>query len=112
MIDEMPECFDDRLHYGTPAMVMHWLVVALLIVQFPFGWFMPDVHGGPVAACRPRHPSSWLKRAIWFGRHACEWLDEDCSLRSRRVSLTARFCPCRLASRCLESVWRAINPSW
>jgi cytochrome b561 len=37
----------DRLHYGTPAKVMHWLVVALLMVQFPIGWFMPDVHGGP-----------------------------------------------------------------
>jgi len=37
----------DRLHYGTPAKVMHWLVVTLLIVQFPIGWFMPDVHGGP-----------------------------------------------------------------
>ena len=36
----------DRLHYGTPAKVMHWLVVALLMVQFPIGWFMPDVHGG------------------------------------------------------------------
>jgi cytochrome b561 len=37
----------DRLHYGTPAKVMHWLVVVLLMVQFPLGWFMPDVHGGP-----------------------------------------------------------------
>ncbi|MEA2907965.1 MAG: hypothetical protein QOJ15_46 [Bradyrhizobium sp.] len=27
----------DRLHYGTPAKVMHWLVVALLMVQFPIG---------------------------------------------------------------------------
>jgi hypothetical protein len=34
---------DDRLHYGTPAKVLHWLVVALLTVQFPIGWFMPDV---------------------------------------------------------------------
>jgi cytochrome b561 len=37
----------DRLHYGIPAKVMHWLVVALLMIQFPVGWFMPDVHGGP-----------------------------------------------------------------
>jgi cytochrome b561 len=37
----------DRLHYGTPAKVMHWLVVALLMVQFPIGWLMPDVHRGP-----------------------------------------------------------------
>jgi cytochrome b561 len=37
----------DRLHYGIPAKFMHWLVVALLVIQFPIGWFMPDVHGGP-----------------------------------------------------------------
>jgi cytochrome b561 len=30
-----------QLNYGTTAKVFHWLVVALLIVQFPLGWFMP-----------------------------------------------------------------------
>jgi len=33
-----------RLHYGTPAKVLHWLVVALLAVQYPIGWLMPDLH--------------------------------------------------------------------
>lgn len=37
----------DRLQYGTPAKVLRWLVVALLMVQFSIGWFMPNVHGGP-----------------------------------------------------------------
>jgi cytochrome b561 len=37
----------DQLHYGVPAKVFHWLVVALLAVQFPIGWLMPDVHAGP-----------------------------------------------------------------
>jgi cytochrome b561 len=36
----------DRLHYGTPAKVFHWLIVALLLVQYPLGWLMPDIHGG------------------------------------------------------------------
>jgi cytochrome b561 len=36
----------DRLEYGTPAKILHWLVVALLAVQFPLGWFMPDIHAG------------------------------------------------------------------
>jgi cytochrome b561 len=35
-----------RLNYGTTAKVFHWLIVALLIVQFPLGWFMPDIHRG------------------------------------------------------------------
>jgi cytochrome b561 len=33
-----------RLHYGTPAKTFHWLVVALLAVQYPIGWLMPDLH--------------------------------------------------------------------
>ena len=33
-----------RLHYGTTAKVFHWLIVGLLLIQFPIGWFMPDVH--------------------------------------------------------------------
>jgi cytochrome b561 len=33
-----------RLHYGTPAKIFHWLVVALLFVQYPIGWLMPDLH--------------------------------------------------------------------
>ena len=33
-------------HYGTAAKVFHWLVVALLIVQYPLGKFMPHIHRG------------------------------------------------------------------
>jgi cytochrome b561 len=36
----------DRLQYGTTAKVFHWLIVALLIVQYLLGWLMPDVHRG------------------------------------------------------------------
>ena len=36
----------DRLQYGTTAKVFHWLVVALLLVQYPIGWLMPDIHRG------------------------------------------------------------------
>ena len=35
-----------RLHYGTPAKIFHWLIVALLVVQYPIGWLMPDLHRG------------------------------------------------------------------
>jgi cytochrome b561 len=35
-----------RLQYGTTAKVFHWLVVALLLVQYPIGWLMPGVHRG------------------------------------------------------------------
>jgi cytochrome b561 len=33
-----------HLTYGTPAKLFHWLVVALLAVQYPIGWLMPDLH--------------------------------------------------------------------
>jgi len=35
-----------RLQYGTPAKIFHWLIVALLAVQYPIGWLMPDLHRG------------------------------------------------------------------
>jgi cytochrome b561 len=34
------------LHYGTTAKALHWLIAALLIVQFPIGWLMPDIRRG------------------------------------------------------------------
>jgi cytochrome b561 len=33
-----------RLQYGTTAKVFHWTIVALLVVQYPLGWLMPDIH--------------------------------------------------------------------
>ncbi len=66
----------DRLHYGTPAKVMHWLVVALLVVQFPIGWFMPDVHAGPPGTAMMLHISFGMTvlvvivaRLIWRITH-------------------------------------------
>jgi cytochrome b561 len=35
-----------RLQYGATAKVFHWLIVALLLVQYPIGWLMPDIHRG------------------------------------------------------------------
>src|SRR6202521_3945316 len=35
-----------RLQYGTAAKVFHWLIVALLFVQYLIGWLMPDIHRG------------------------------------------------------------------
>jgi cytochrome b561 len=34
------------LQYGTTAKVFHWLIVAFLLVQYPIGWLMPDIHRG------------------------------------------------------------------
>jgi len=33
-------------HYGTIAKVFHWLIVAFLVIQYPLGWLMPDIHRG------------------------------------------------------------------
>ena len=35
-----------RLQYGTTAKMFHWLIVALLVVQYLIGWLMPDIHRG------------------------------------------------------------------
>ena len=32
-----------RLHYGTTAKLLHWVIVALLACQYVIGWFMPDI---------------------------------------------------------------------
>ncbi len=43
----MEDYMSKHLHYGTTAKVFHWLIVALLVLQFPLGWLMPDIHRGP-----------------------------------------------------------------
>ena len=43
------------LNYGTTAKVFHWLIVALLVVQYPIGWFMPDIHRG----MQPGNAMTW-----------------------------------------------------
>jgi cytochrome b561 len=35
-----------QLQYGTLAKTFHWLMVALLAVQYAIGWLMPDIHRG------------------------------------------------------------------
>lgn len=35
-----------QLHYGATAKAFHWAVAALIAVQLPLGWLMPDIHRG------------------------------------------------------------------
>ncbi|HTQ33939.1 MAG TPA: cytochrome b [Stellaceae bacterium] len=35
-----------QLRYGTTAKLFHWIVVALIAVQLPLGWLMPDIRRG------------------------------------------------------------------
>jgi cytochrome b561 len=65
-----------RLHYGTPAKVLHWVVAALLAVQFSIGWLMPDVHAGPPGRAITLHISFGvtilaviLLRLLWRVTH-------------------------------------------
>ena len=32
--------------YGATAKAFHWIIVALLLIQFPIGWLMPGLHRG------------------------------------------------------------------
>jgi len=32
-----------QFHYGSTAKIFHWLIVLLLLVQYPLGWFMPGI---------------------------------------------------------------------
>jgi cytochrome b561 len=36
----------DKPGYGGVAKILHWLIVALLIVQFAIAWTMPGIHRG------------------------------------------------------------------
>jgi cytochrome b561 len=36
----------ERQQYGTTAKIFHWLVMALLVMQYLIGWLMPDIHRG------------------------------------------------------------------
>jgi cytochrome b561 len=42
--DNLGQVMTQRLSYGTTAKVFHWLIVALLLGQYPLGWLMPDIH--------------------------------------------------------------------
>ena len=35
-----------HLRYGTTAKAFHWVIVALIAVQLPLGWLMPDIRRG------------------------------------------------------------------
>ncbi len=49
-----------QLHYGTPAKIFHWLVVALIAIQYPIGWLMPDIHRG-------QQPGTGMTLQVSFG---------------------------------------------
>ena len=49
-----------QLHYGAPAKILHWLIVALLAVQYPIGWLMPDLHRGMT-------PGAWMTFHVSIG---------------------------------------------
>ena len=46
-----------RLRYGPTAKAFHWTIVALLLIQYPIGWLMPDIHGGVPGAPMTFHVS-------------------------------------------------------
>jgi cytochrome b561 len=35
-----------ELRYGSTAKLFHWVIAALIAVQLPLGWLMPDIHRG------------------------------------------------------------------
>lgn len=37
---------EERQSYDSGAKILHWLTVALMIVQFAIGWTMPDIRRG------------------------------------------------------------------
>jgi len=49
-----------HLQYGTTAKIFHWLIVALLVVQYPIGWLMPDLH-------RDMQPGAGMTFHVSFG---------------------------------------------
>ena len=75
---------NDRLEYDPIAKLLHWLVVALLLVQFPLGWLMPDVRGGKPGASMTLHVSLGIAilvltalRLVWKITH---WVASESAL--------------------------------
>ena len=44
-----------QANYDTTAKAFHWIIVALLVIQYPIGWLMPDIHRGMT----PGNPMTW-----------------------------------------------------
>jgi cytochrome b561 len=44
-----------RVHYDATAKAFHWTIVGLLVIQYPLGWLMPDIHRGMT----PGNPMTW-----------------------------------------------------
>ncbi|MBV8492856.1 MAG: cytochrome b [Alphaproteobacteria bacterium] len=36
----------EQLQYGPTAKAFHWVIAALIAIQLPLGWLMPDIHRG------------------------------------------------------------------
>lgn len=49
-----------RQTYSPAAKALHWLIVLLMVIQFPIGWLMPDVHRGPPVETTEIHMSFGL----------------------------------------------------
>ena len=49
-----------RTAYGPAAKIFHWLIVALLAIQYVIGWTMPDIHRGT----KPEGLIAWH---LWVG---------------------------------------------
>jgi cytochrome b561 len=49
-----------RPSYGPTAKIFHWLIVALLVIQYAIGWAMPDIHRGT----KPEGLIAWH---LWVG---------------------------------------------
>ena len=41
-----------HLHYGNTTKGLHWLIVALVAMQYLIGWFMPDIEAGMMPGVR------------------------------------------------------------
>ncbi len=49
-----------RLSFSPAAKTLHWLIVLLMVIQFPIGWLMADVHRGPPVESTEIHMSFGL----------------------------------------------------
>jgi hypothetical protein len=41
-----------QAHYDMTAKAFHWTIVVLIVIQYPLGWLMPDIHRGMTAVVR------------------------------------------------------------
>jgi len=90
---------------GKTAMVLHWLVVALLMCQYPLGKFMPDIIADDAGRCDDVPIFPWDRDPALMGL-ALFWPHHPSRRAGRFASGPQRLISERCTGCSMRSCWR------